>query len=94
MLLKSPFDISTQFVVQVIEHQVRYLFTGFRGQCFPPSPSFRHVDSPTLCRWVSQPHGQLATQKQTGAVKPRLYGRNCKSESAGDLSVRHAFEVA
>jgi hypothetical protein len=32
MLLEIALDLGTQFVIQVIEHQVRYLFAGLIGQ--------------------------------------------------------------
>jgi len=49
MLLEIPLDIGTQFVVQVIEHQIRHLFAGLVSQYFLPSLSFRHLDPSSCC---------------------------------------------
>jgi len=49
MLLEIPLDSGTQFIVQVIEYQVRHLFAGLVGQYFLPFLSFSHVDSSSCC---------------------------------------------
>jgi hypothetical protein len=43
MLLEILPDLRTQFVAQVIEHQIGHLFAGLVGQYFLPPLSCRHV---------------------------------------------------
>ena len=46
MLLEIPPDVPTQFIVQVIEHEVRHLLAGLVSQYFPSCLSCRHVERP------------------------------------------------
>jgi hypothetical protein len=43
---------------------------------------------------VAQVYSQFAAQEQTGSVQSSLHGGNRESNHAGDLLIRHAFEIA